>query len=146
MAKVFVFLEAHGQELKKGSLELLTAAKNSGREVIGAVIGAGAKGLVDKAAAAGAGKVYLCDASDLGVYNPARFASVAQAMIKESGADLVLASSSATARALFPRVAAQLDAGVPRPARALRRSPPGDARCPRAANSTQPAVRPDPPP
>ena len=49
MAKVFVFLEGNGSELKKGSLELLTVAKASGREVIAGLIGPGTKALAAKA-------------------------------------------------------------------------------------------------
>jgi electron transfer flavoprotein alpha subunit len=112
MGKVFVFLEGNGQELKKGSLELLTAAKNSGREVIAGLIGPGTKALAAKAGPAGAKTLFVCDAPDLGHYNPETFSSVLQAMIKEAGADVVLASSSTLARDLFPRVAAHLDSGV----------------------------------
>ena len=39
MAKVFVFLEGNAQDLKKGSIELLTAAKQSGREVVAGLVG-----------------------------------------------------------------------------------------------------------
>lgn len=111
MSKVFVFLESNGTELKKGSLELLNAGKASGREVVAGLIGAGAKALADKAAAHGAQTVFVCDA-DLGHYNPDTFGSTLEAMVKESGADVVLASASAMARDLVPRVAARLDSGV----------------------------------
>ena len=49
MAKVFVFLEGNGANLKKGSLELLNAAKNSGREVVAGLVGPGTKALTDAA-------------------------------------------------------------------------------------------------
>lgn len=112
MAKVFVFLEGNGQELKKGSLELLNAAKNSGREVVAALVGFGTKSLVGKVGQNGAKTLFLCDSADLGHYNPETFATVLESMIKESGADVVLASSSVLARDLFPRVAARLDSGL----------------------------------
>lgn len=112
MAKVFVFLEANGSELKKGSQELLTAGKNAGREVIAGLIGPGTKGLTQKAAGLGAKTVFVCDSADLGHYNPETFSTVLETMVKESGADVVLASASAMARDLLPRVAARLDSGV----------------------------------
>jgi electron transfer flavoprotein alpha subunit len=112
VAKVFVFLEGNGAELKKGSLELLGAAAKSGREVIAGLVGAGTKALAGKAAQAGAKSVFVCDTTELGHYNPETFTAALEAMIKESGADVVLASSSVMARDLFPRVGARLDSGV----------------------------------
>lgn len=112
MSKVFVFVETTSQDLKKGSMELLTAAKNSGREVIAGLIGPGAQALGPKAAHFGAKTIFVCEGGDLANYNPDIFSQVAETMIKESGADIVLASSSALARDLFPRVAARLDSGL----------------------------------
>ncbi len=111
MSKVFVFVEGT-QDLKKGSLELLTAAKASGREVIAGLIGANVKGLAAKAAQYGAKTVFIADSSELNAYNPDTYSETLTVMIKESGADVVLATSSSTARDLFPRVAARLDSGV----------------------------------
>ncbi len=112
MAKVFVFLEGNNQDLKKGSLELLTAAKASGREVVAGLVGPGVKALAPKAAHYGAQTTFVCDAAELGHYNPETFTDAVTAMVKDSGADVVLASSSVLARDLFPRVAARLDSGV----------------------------------
>lgn len=112
MAKVFIFLEANGAELKKGSQELLTAGKASGREVVASLIGPGTKALTAKAAALGAKTVFVCDSADLGHYNPETFSAALETMVKESGADVVLASASVMARDLLPRVAARLDSGL----------------------------------
>lgn len=112
MSKVFVFCEGNNQDLKKGSMELLNAAKNSGREVVAGLVGPGTKALAAKAAQYGAKTVFVCDSNDLGHYNPEGFSSVVETMVKESGADVVLASSTTMARDLFPRVAARLDSGV----------------------------------
>ena len=112
MAKIFVFLEGNGQELKKGSLELLTAAKTSGREVVAGLVGPGTKALSGRSAQFGAKTTFICDSGDLGHYNPESFTDIVATMIKESGADVVLASSSVMARDLFPRVAARLDSGL----------------------------------
>ncbi|MBX3020499.1 MAG: electron transfer flavoprotein subunit alpha/FixB family protein [Bdellovibrionales bacterium] len=112
MSKIFVFVEGHGSELKKGSLELLNAAKQSGREVIAGLVGPGTKALAAKAGQNGAKTVFVCDDAGLGHYNPDTFTAAVSTMVKESGADVVLASSSVMARDLFPRVAARLDSGV----------------------------------
>ena len=112
MAKVFVFVEGHGTELKKGSLELLFAAKKSGRTVYAGAIGTGAKALLAKAGPAGAESVFVGEATELANYNPELYALMLTKMIQESGADVVLASGSALTRDLVPRVAARLDSGL----------------------------------
>lgn len=111
MSKIFVFVESHG-DIKKGSLELLTAAKASGREVVAGLAGSGTKALTAKAAQYGAKTVFVCDGPSMANYNPDIYSEILTVMIKESGADVVLASSSTLARDLFPRVAARLDSGV----------------------------------
>ena len=112
MSKVFVFVEGHGAELKKGSLELLGAAKASGREVVAGLVGPGSKALAAKVGQYGAKTVFVCDSAELIAYNPENFTAVVSAMVKEAGADVVLASSSVMGRDLFPRVAARLESGV----------------------------------
>ncbi len=111
MSKVFVFIEGQN-EIKKGGLELLTAGKNSGREVVAGAVGASAKALAAQAGKYGASSVFVCEAAGLADYNPAQYADVLTAMIKESGAEVVLASATALARDLFPRVAARLNSGL----------------------------------
>src|ERR1044072_5518924 len=98
MSKVFVFVEGNGTELKKGSLELLNAAKASGREVVAGLVGPGTKALAPAAGQHGAKSLFVCDHADLGHYNPETFSAVLETMVKESGADVVLASSSVMAR------------------------------------------------
>ena len=112
MSKVFIFIEGHAGTLKKGSLELLSAAKTAGREISVGAIGHDAKNLAAQAAAYGAQTHFVCEGADLKSYNPEAYAAIASEMIKSSGADLVLASSTALGRDLFPRVAARLDSGL----------------------------------
>lgn len=112
MSKVFVFLEFANGEIKKSGLELLTAAKNSGREIVAGLIGPGAKAVATKAGNYGAQTVFTCEASEMANYNPETFCGLMEVWIKESGADVVLASGSMLAKDLFPRVAARLESGV----------------------------------
>jgi electron transfer flavoprotein alpha subunit len=112
MSKVFVLLESANGELKKGSLELLSAAKNSGREVVAGLLGAGAKTAATKAGPYGAQTVFVSEASEVTNYNPEIYAGLLEVWIKESGADVVLATGSMMAKDVFPRVAARLESGV----------------------------------
>ncbi len=112
MANVLVFCEYNESGLKKGSLELLHAAKASGRTVHAALLGAGAKALSSQPGQHGAATAWICADDRLSQYNPELFTAAICQAIKDSGADLVLASSSMLARDLFPRVGARLDSGV----------------------------------
>jgi electron transfer flavoprotein alpha subunit len=111
MSKVLVFCEFGESGLKKGSSELLTAAKASGREVHALVLGAGAP-QADGAGRAGAQVIWVCADDKLKNYNPELYCAAVASAIKESGADVVLSSTSMLARDLFPRVGARLGAGV----------------------------------
>lgn len=111
MSKVLVFCEFGETGLKKGSAELLTAAKASGREVHALVVGAGVS-QADAAGKSGASVIWTCGDEKLKNYNPELYAAVVSDAIKESGAEVVLGSASMLARDLFPRVGARLGAGV----------------------------------
>lgn len=111
MSKVLIFCEFSGQDLKKGSIELLTAAKASGREIHALVLGASAA-YADAPGKYGAQTVWACGDDKLKNYNSELYAAVVTAAVKESGADVVLSSTSMLARDLFPRVGARLGAGV----------------------------------
>lgn len=112
MAKVLVFCEFSETGLKKGSIELLTAAKASGREVHALVLNPNGKANANVPAQFGAQTVWVCGDEKLTNYNPELYTAAVSSAIKDSGADVVLASSSMLARDLFPRVGARLDTGV----------------------------------
>jgi len=110
MSNVFILLESTGSQLKKGSLELLSAAKAAGQTIHAGIIGAGVKSLAAQAASYGATKVSVNEA--LTQYNPETFSGLLEGWIKESGAKIVLGSTSMMARDLFPRVAAKFQSGL----------------------------------
>ena len=110
MANVFVFVEGHGSEIKKGSLEILHAAAQSGRGVIVGLIGPGAAALEPALAQVGARQLFT--SAPAGGYNSEVYASVLAEMIGAAEVDVVLASGSALTRDLMPRVAARLNSGV----------------------------------
>ena len=112
MAKVLVFCEQKGNQVKPGSLELLSAAKNSGSEVLAVLLGSEAKQASVQVALYGASQTYTCAHGELDKYNPELFTATLFPLFQEVQPEIVLASSTALARDLFPRLAAKLDTGV----------------------------------
>jgi len=112
MSNVIVFCEHQNGNLKKGALELLSAARGSGLPVSALVMGPGANDLAKQAFQFGATKAFTCESKDFAAYNSELYASVVERAIKNSGASILLASSSMLARDLFPRLAARVGGGL----------------------------------
>jgi len=112
MAKVLVFTEFTNNEIKKGSIELLTAAKNSGQDVEALLLGPGAKDVAIKTGNYGAKVAYVCEHELMSKYNSQAFANAVCETIKKADPQILLASSSMLARDLFPLVAAKIDTGI----------------------------------
>lgn len=110
MGKILVFLEHSKGKIKRSSLELLSAAKNSGQEVMALALGSQAKELSNEAASYGASQFILFNSDKLDQYNPELYTSVMVQTIKELAVTIVLAPSSSLGKDLFPRVSAKLDA------------------------------------
>lgn len=111
MSKIIVFCETTEKEIKRSSIELLQAAKKSGQTVEAILIGRGAA-FAEQAANNGASHVHLVKDSAFDSYNPELFSLNLSEVIKKSGAGTVLASASALGKDLFPRIAANLGAGL----------------------------------
>ncbi|HRK06309.1 MAG TPA: electron transfer flavoprotein subunit alpha/FixB family protein [Pseudobdellovibrionaceae bacterium] len=111
MSKVLVFTEfAPGSnQAKKGALELLTATRQAGLHTQALVLGSGAQTVAQSLAGWGVKEAFVSDHADFDRYNPELFAEAVASAIRDSGAEVVLATSSMLARDLFPRVAARLD-------------------------------------
>ncbi|MCB0413161.1 MAG: electron transfer flavoprotein subunit alpha/FixB family protein [Bdellovibrionales bacterium] len=112
MSKVLVFCEISNSKIKKGSLELLSTAKNSNSEISALCVGPQAKNLAGELSKYGAQQVFICDSVDLEHYNPESYSQVLQKAINGSGAKIILGSASTLARDLFPRVATKLSGGI----------------------------------
>lgn len=112
MSTILVFAEHDNGKVKKGALELLTAAKTSGKSIISLALGSGAKNAANELAHYGAQKVMCNEDANFDKYNPELFTNILETAVKESGADTLLASSSMLGRDLFPRLAARLETGV----------------------------------
>lgn len=111
MANVFVFIEGSEGKLKKGAIEILTAAKKAGQSAVVGAVGSKAEELAKQATGFGATTAYICGGSVLDSYNPLAYANALESMIQKAGAKIVIGSASALTRDLFPRVAARLKSG-----------------------------------
>lgn len=108
MAKVLVFTEFTGGQIKKGALELFTAARGASLTTQALILGTGAKAIAGQVGAWGASEAFVGDNAAFDRYNPEVFADTVASVIRDSGAEVVFASSTMLARDLFPRVAAKL--------------------------------------
>lgn len=112
MAKVLVFTEFANGQLKKGALELLSAARKSGLTVQALALGTGAKALVEALGKEGVDEAFIGDNASFDKYNSELFTEVVATLLGAKKPEVVLASSTMMARDLFPRVATRLNTGV----------------------------------
>ncbi len=112
MASVMIFAESSGSQLKKGTLELLTAARKSNLKIQAVLFGPKSKELVTALGQNGAEQVFLSAAPEFSNYNSEVFSAALSELIKSQAPQYVLASSTMMARDLFPRIAAKINSGV----------------------------------
>lgn len=117
MSKILVYTEFQSTgpqtaNLKRSSQELLQFAAKTGRPVVALALGTQASFAAQQLAHYGAQEVLLCKDATYDVYNPELFAVAVEESIQKTGATLVLASASSSAKDLFPRVAAKIGAGL----------------------------------
>jgi electron transfer flavoprotein alpha subunit len=112
MAKILIFAEFGKSKLKKGALELLTAAHKSGNEITVLALGSGASQLATEVGSYGAKILLACDDAKLDSYNPQLYTHIIADALKTQNPDIVLASSTMLARDVFPRVAARSGGAV----------------------------------
>jgi len=128
MAHVLVFTELAGGQLKKGSLELLSAARKSDLKIQAIALGSGARGVVGQLGQEGVDEVIVGDAAAFDSYNPEIFASVVCKILDAKKPSIVLATSNMLGRDLFPRVAARLNTGAVSDCTELEISSAGDVK------------------
>ncbi len=112
MPQILIFAEHHNGQLKRSALELLSAAKKAGGNVIAAVAGSDSASVTAALGSMGASEVHTFDDAKFDRYNPELFTAALADLIGKTKATLVLASASATGRDLFPRIAARLKTGL----------------------------------
>ena len=110
MSDILIFADAANGQLKKGTLELISAARRSGGKIQAITLGAGAKGLVQALGDAGVDEVFVGEGG-FDNYNPEVFTKAVADIITAQKPKILLATSNALGRDLFPRVAARLNLG-----------------------------------
>ena len=112
MAHILVLTDFANGQLKKGSLELLTAARKSGLKIQALALGTGAKTLAAQLGQNGVEEFIAGDHAEFDQYNPELFATTIAGVLKSKQPTIVLGTSTMMARDLFPRLAARFDSGV----------------------------------
>lgn len=110
MGKILVFLEHSKGKIKRSSIELLSAAKNSGQTFAAVILGSHPGEIPAEAGAYGAHQTYVFKSDKLDQYNSELYCSALIQAIKDFGAQTILAPATASGRDLFPRIAAKLEA------------------------------------
>lgn len=112
MSKILVIADVEKGSVGKSTLEQLAFAKKFGIPSDAVLIGKGVEPLADILAGHGAGKVFVCDNSDVQNFLNASWSSVIVEAQKQNGADIILLKASELGKALAPKVAGRLHAGV----------------------------------
>lgn len=109
MSKVLIFAEHQNGGLKRSTLELLSFALSNNLEIDALVVSTQNSDVVSELGKWGVKTVYQITDARFDQYNPELFEGVFSDGITSSNPGLVLASCSALAKDLFPRVSAKLD-------------------------------------
>jgi electron transfer flavoprotein alpha subunit len=112
MSKILVVADIEKGTASKSTLEQLAFAKKSGVPADAVLIGKGVEPLADILAGHGAEKVFVCDNSNVENFLNASWSAVIVEAQKQSGADIILLKASELGKALAPKVAGKLHAGV----------------------------------
>ncbi len=110
MSKIIVFTEFQNGQIKRSSQELLQFASHNG-PVVSICVGTAAAAEKIQAAYHGANEIIFSGDAQFDKYNPELYVDALCEQIKLIDSKIILASASALAKDLFPRVAARLDAG-----------------------------------
>lgn len=112
MARILVVADVEKGAVGKSALEQLAFAKRSGVPADAVLIGTGVGPLADILAGHGAERIFVCDNPDAGRFLNASWSAVIVEARKRSGADIILMKASELGKALAPKVAGRLHAGV----------------------------------
>jgi electron transfer flavoprotein alpha subunit len=111
MAKVLVFIDNPGAQLKKSSLELLTLARSLGEGTV-ALNGELSDGVAATFAEYGVGNILRPSSQDLDDFLVAPKAAYLAAAAETTGADIVLLDNSPEGKEIAARLGIRLNAGV----------------------------------
>ncbi len=108
MATVLIFAEFQGNDLKKGSVELLSAVQSHGHAVHAFAIGSPAADALKTLGSFGVQTIYSAPEEKLTPYNPETMTTALAAAVEKSGANYFLASSNSLTRDALARLAARV--------------------------------------
>lgn len=107
MKKVLIIAEHKKGNLKKSTLELLTAAQ--GCEAVGILFGSEAKAAADELAGKGVKEVFWVKDSKFDHYHPEAYAAACEQVMKAASPQYVLATASSLGKDLLPKLSARFD-------------------------------------
>lgn len=121
---VLVFAEQRSGVFRAAAYEAVTVARgvagDLGVPLVAVVIGSGVAGLAGELGAYGADRVIVYDSVDLALFAPAAYARCLADAAKDTGASVILGSSTAMGKDVLPRVAVLLDAACVSDATAVK--------------------------
>ncbi len=112
MSKLLVLVESANGSIKLSSLELLTAAKNSGLAFDAMAFGPDCAQALKEAGGFGAASLHGFSESQFQVYLPEAYVAAAAVVLEKTKPSFVLGSASSLGKDLFPRLAARVGGGV----------------------------------
>ncbi len=116
MSNVLVIAEHVNGQLRSVSLPVVTfarqAAKLTGGQVIGLVLGSGAASVAQEFATSGLDRLMYEDSSAYASYLAENYAPAVAAVAQQNNVSIVCGASSTTGKDLLPRVAGLLQAGM----------------------------------
>ena len=121
---VLVFAEQRSGVFRAAAYEAVSVARgvagDLGASLVAVVIGSGVAGLAAELGAYGADRVLVYDSADLALFAPAAYARCLAEAAQQTGASVVLGSSTAMGKDVLPRVAVLLDAACVSDATAVK--------------------------
>ncbi|MBN2078122.1 MAG: electron transfer flavoprotein subunit alpha/FixB family protein [Spirochaetes bacterium] len=112
MAKILVVADSEKGTVGQSTLEQLAFAKKNGIPADAVLIGKDLGHMADICAGHGADTVYVCDSVHVEHFHNASWPSVIVEARQQSGADIIMMKASELGKALAPKVAGKLGAGV----------------------------------
>lgn len=110
MAKILVYTETSGDNVKSVTLEILGKLTGQTVEVacIGDLSAEGTKALAEY----GAGAIHKVNGSNLDKYSPEGYANALKSLIEAGGYDYVIGGATSSGKDFFPRLSAMFNAGM----------------------------------
>jgi len=112
MAGTLIYAEVQKGEIKKGSFEVTSKAKELGGDVALCLIGKGAEGLASQLAKYGADKIYVVDGPEYENYVTEAYVQAFKQVADTVSPTVILASATAQGKDLIPAIAARLNVGA----------------------------------